>query len=1171
MPRRVGARWRCVLAGTLVLALAGGAGLAPAQTRPGPQRKPGVRVLPPAPIAPEPPAAEEEGGEKRPPVAGEEGGNEAPASEGGQAVETDGAAIARLTTSPRLLPGPLATLPEGAVLPSPSKGLGHVAGAPEGLDSAAAIHGYLRRLAAGSDRLRFEVIGHSEEGREIGLVAISAPENLEALDRIRDEAAALADPRRTPRAEAERLAAQGTVVCYLVGGLHPGEVSAPAMLAELAFRLAAGDRPELEEIRRRTVVLITPVADPDGWERTVDWQRRHVDGKKTSRLPWSELREILLPPYLGHYGAAEADGLELSLAASRAVHQALARFHPQLVADLAVLPGGGADRGGAALLSLAGEGPGGPAIARRAAGALQAGGVPGARAEAAVDRAAGSDLLAAAPRAGGSRCTLSVFGNGTAGTFERQVGTIEEPPAGGPGDPWPPAGKLAWSLRDTVNLGEAAVLALLGSAAAQPAELLLGVWDSRQAALARGTGGPPYAWLFPAAQRDPARLVALAERLRAQGVELHRLTGELALGDGTHAAPGTLVVRADQPQRDALVRLLAVPAAAASQLRGGLVPAAAPRSADGGGPAAAAAPPSEGGGGPVPPAAMGSGDGVPAPAAAPRSGGGGGAAPEDVGWPFLHGVAVEAIRDPGILAAPMEPASGAPRVVGSVEGDGEVFALCDEGQARLLPARVALAAYQVDAAEAAFDAGGRACPAGSWIVQAPRAAVEPVASRFGLGFTALPALPAVPRHVLALPRLALLHTWTDTRGAGWARLALDRDKVRYTLIQLDDLRRGRLGERFDLILMPEATGGAGRLMQGIAARWQPLAYAPTPAATSLGMPDAGDDITGGFGAAELLGLRRFVRRGGVLALLGNAGRVAVEGQLAPGVGLGGETPGEAAHPAGVAGAAGVAGVAGVGGVAGAAGEDGAAAGGGEEPGAELAVTAARGEPLAYGYGEHAAVFRAAGPRFELSPGQRVHVALWFGSRRPAAAGRSSGSHAAPAGQAENGPGVPEEEPAAPPGRAGNAAAREGIEVEDLEAGKETPPGGKKKGPGPSEKEGEKADSKEGAKAGEQGAGGQNAAGEGAGAENTAGGAGEKAGDGKNAGGESAGGEPPAPFLLAGSPSTAAGLEGKPAIVDLPVGRGRVVLFAFDPFHGDRNRADVRWVYNLLLNWSHLPD
>jgi len=44
-----------------------------------------------------------------------------------------------------------------------------------------------------------------------------------------------------------------------------------------------------------------------------------------------------------------------------------------------------------------------------------------------------------------------------------------------------------------------------------------------------------------------------------------------------------------------------------------------------------------------------------------------------------------------------------------------------------------------------------------------------------------------------------------------------------------------------------------------------------------------------------------------------------------------------------------------------------------------------------------------------------------------------------------------------------------------------------------------------------------------------------------------------------------------AIVDLPVGRGRVVLFAFDPFHGDRNRADVRWVYNLLLNWSHLPD
>src|SRR5262249_17023463 len=70
----------------------------------------------------------------------------------------------------------------------------------------------------------------------------------------------------------------------------------------------------------------------------------------------------------------------------------------------------------------------------------------------------------------------------------------------------------------------------------------------------------------------------------------------------------------------------------------------------------------------------------------------------------------------------------------------------------------------------------------------------------------------------------------------------------------------------------------------------------------------------------------------------------------------------------------------------------------------------------------------------------------------------------------------------------------------------------------------------------------------------------------------ASGEPPspAPFVLAGSSAAAQGLEGRPAIVDLPLGRGHTVLFAWDALEGGRGRADLRWVYNLLLNWSHLP-
>jgi hypothetical protein len=49
------------------------------------------------------------------------------------------------------------------------------------------------------------------------------------------------------------------------------------------------------------------------------------------------------------------------------------------------------------------------------------------------------------------------------------------------------------------------------------------------------------------------------------------------------------------------------------------------------------------------------------------------------------------------------------------------------------------------------------------------------------------------------------------------------------------------------------------------------------------------------------------------------------------------------------------------------------------------------------------------------------------------------------------------------------------------------------------------------------------------------------------------------------------LEGRPAILDIPVGRGRIVAFGFDPIHRTLARSDFRLVWNALLNWNDLPD
>src|SRR5262249_31359377 len=129
-------------------------------------------------------------------------------------------------------------------------------------------------------------------------------------------------------------------------------------------------------------------------------------------------------------------------------------------------------------------------------------------------------------------------------------------------------------------------------------------------------------------------------------------------------------------------------------------------------------------------------------------------------WPLLYGVTAESVADKKVFDASMEPVTSNLAAEGTVGGAGEGFLVRDAGQTALLEARVILSRLggtnQVDAAEVAFTAGGVSYPPGSWIVQAPRAGVEEVARRTGLAFTAVATVPDVRRHLVDLPRLAVL-------------------------------------------------------------------------------------------------------------------------------------------------------------------------------------------------------------------------------------------------------------------------------------------------------------------------------------------------------------------------------------------------------------------------------
>jgi hypothetical protein len=118
-------------------------------------------------------------------------------------------AIREATTGSEYLPASVAYVPESASVPSPADVLGRIVGAPEELTSVSRIYDYYRKLAAASDRVDLEIIGTTEEGRDLLLIKVSDAANLQNIDRYKGITSRLADPARTSREEMESLASEG--------------------------------------------------------------------------------------------------------------------------------------------------------------------------------------------------------------------------------------------------------------------------------------------------------------------------------------------------------------------------------------------------------------------------------------------------------------------------------------------------------------------------------------------------------------------------------------------------------------------------------------------------------------------------------------------------------------------------------------------------------------------------------------------------------------------------------------------------------------------------------------------------------------------------------------------------------------------------------------------------
>ena len=163
-------------------------------------------------------------------------------------------------------------------------------------------------------------------------------------------------------------------------------------------------------------------------------------------------------------------------------------------------------------------------------------------------------------------------------------------------------------------------------------------------------------------------------------------------------------------------------------------------------------------------------------------------------------------------------------------------------------------------AEQAFTAEGVSFPAGSFIIggspadlQSARNAVEAL----GLSAAALSAVPNVPSHDADVPRVAIYSQWNGTQELGWYRHAFDQFGIPFDLIFKERVVKGNLKADYDVILMAAQNVNRAAVLAPPAARPQP--YEKTEKCQFLGMYGESPDITGGFGAAGVAAIVRFLR------------------------------------------------------------------------------------------------------------------------------------------------------------------------------------------------------------------------------------------------------------------------------------------------------------------------
>jgi hypothetical protein len=589
------------------------------------------------------------------------------------------------------------------------------------------------------------------------------------------------------------------------------------------------------------IVSITPVADPDGRDRNVDWYYKYgINEPADSGGGRGGIGAGV--PYWGKYVFHDDNrDINYSQLMMRALLDWYLQWHPPIMHDL--------HQAQTLLYTFSGQAPQNPnldpilygelpMIANFEMAQMSKYGMPGVWTHGYVDMWSPGYLAFMSSNHNGMIRMYEIQGFSGANTQKLRLGTGRGGPqpdaatvtAGRSNQsqrewyrPWPATGEFDWSLRNNTNYGETGVLTALQYTSQFPKVILENFYVKSRNSIETGRKETVAGYVIPAGQRDMTRVAVVVNLLRMQGIEVGKTFSELKLKEGTFPA-GSFVVKRNQPY-SRLAKIL---------LEKQLFPEGNLRTYD------------------------------------------------DASWTMglMSHTDVKEIADKAVLDAPVEPVTVV-ALAGTVSGTGSMFAIAHYGSNNMITLRYRLKDLKVQAAEREFKNGDVTFPAGSFIVNGDAARVRPAVESLGLTAVAIAAAPQVPLHDLDLPRLAVYSTWGSTQDVGWVRYAFDKFEIPFDLIYKDRVRQGNLRAAYDVIVIPNQAGTAKRLVFDIESRGAPIAYQKSDRFKYLGMYGESDDITGGMGIDGVAEIDKFVKGGGVLITLGAASFFPAEFGLAP--------------------------------------------------------------------------------------------------------------------------------------------------------------------------------------------------------------------------------------------------------------------------------------------------